>query len=199
MRTLDKSVWKRPEAIATTGMPAAVSSDSTTFDSHNGGGRITPATLCAILRAAARSAAWLMWSQRIEHELSGSACGAGQRADEQLAQIGGARIRVDQRDARPLRAGQRASGGVRRVVELAHGAHDAFARRVTHVAVAVHHARDGHRRDAGVACDLMDRNGIALASLGARGVLHSHGPDYCSRRPQVEANKAGVLPLSENW
>ena len=52
--------WKRPDAIATTGMPAAASSESTTFDSHSGGGRMTPATLCAILRAAARSAAWLM-------------------------------------------------------------------------------------------------------------------------------------------
>src|SRR4029453_889817 len=25
------------------------------------------------------------------------------------------------------------------------------------------------------------------------------GSDYCSRRPRVEADKAGVLPLSQNW
>jgi hypothetical protein len=50
-----------------------------------------------------------------------------------------------------------------------------------------------------MACDLVDRNGIALASLGARGVLHSHGSDYCSRCPQVEANTVGVLPLSVHW
>ena len=105
IRTLDKSGWKRPDAIATTGMPAATSSDSTTFDSHSGGGNITPATLCAILRAAARSAAWLMWSH-VSSTTSGSARSAGKRADEQFAQICGARIRVDQGDPCALRGGE---------------------------------------------------------------------------------------------
>jgi len=48
----------------------------------------------------------LLSNYGIEHDLGGSAGGARQRADEQLAQIRGARIRVDQRDARPLRGSE---------------------------------------------------------------------------------------------
>ncbi len=62
MRTQHTSGRGRPVATATTGMPAAASSEEIATDSQSGGGRMTPATFCASLRAAARSIAGLKLS-----------------------------------------------------------------------------------------------------------------------------------------
>ena len=100
-----------PVAIATTGMPAAASSEAMAFDSHSGGGRITPATLCASLRAAARSAAGFRSSQFSSTSCAAVRAAPVERADQQLAQVGGAGVGVDQRDARACApASERAAG-----------------------------------------------------------------------------------------
>ena len=110
----------------------------------------------------------------VEYELCGRMPCTSKCTHQQLAEVGGAGVGVNQRDASTLRGRQGPRGSVRCVVQLAHGAHDQLARRFPDVAVAVHHARHGHQRDARVPCDFVNGYRIALASLGSCGGLHSH-------------------------
>lgn len=64
MRTHATSGLKWLEAIATTGTLARTNSSTAALDSHKGGGRITPATPLASLRAALRSASASRSSQQ---------------------------------------------------------------------------------------------------------------------------------------
>ena len=164
MRTQEIFWRKRPEAIATTGTPPSTSSATTAFDSHRGGGRITPATLLASARAALRCGLGIKVIPGIDDQLRGGSRGAAQGADQQLAQIGGAGVGIDQRDARFARRGQRTGGEVRRVAKFAHRAHDALARRLAHGAVAVDDARNGHRRNLGQLRHFIDGDRAALAT-----------------------------------
>ena len=166
MRTHDTSSRARPVASATAGTPSAAKAAAMAFDSHSGGGRITPAMPSASFCAAAFSCAGLRLSQRSSTSCAAVRCEPSSAPTSISRQVGGAGIRIDERDARVARAGQHAGRGIRPVVERAHGFHDELARGVAHVAFAVDDARHRHRRHAGVARDFVNGDGAALAASG---------------------------------
>src|SRR5690606_2944021 len=73
----------------------------------------------------------------VQDELRRGTADARERADEQLAQVSGARVRVDERDAGTLCCCERAGGGVGRVVEVANRMHHTFASRLPDVDITV--------------------------------------------------------------
>ena len=89
-------------------------------DSDNGGGRITPSTsLVAKRRVDLGLLVGVFGLAGFDDEVARLRCArACKRADQELAEIGGARIGVEQADMRRLARGEAARRGVRRVIEL---------------------------------------------------------------------------------
>ena len=159
IRTLSALARGRPMATVTTGMPATSSSFSTGCDSDSGGGRITPSTLVVRKRrvASACSSA-LSDSQASRTRWQPARARAFERADQELAEIGGARIGVEHADMGRFAGGEAARGAVRRVIELGDRFLDGGAGGVADVLLAVDDARDGHRGDARRGRDILDRD-----------------------------------------
>jgi hypothetical protein len=85
----------------------------------------------------------------LDEQLHVVEAGLVQQADQEFAQVGGARIAVQEADADRLGAGQVARFLVRRVVQRRHRLGHLAARAFAHQAFAVHDARHRHRRHAG--------------------------------------------------
>ena len=80
-----------------------------------------------------------------------------QRADQELRQIGGARVRVEQADVRRVPRGQAARRGVRRIVQALDRFEHRRAGRLADVLAIVDDARNRHRGHAGGPRDILDR------------------------------------------
>ena len=123
MRTQDTSSRALPVARATAGTPSAANAAAMAFDSHSGGGRITPAMPSESFCAAAFSCAGLRLSQRSSTSCAAVRCEPSSAPTSISREIGRAGVRIDERDARVARAGEHARRGIRPVVERAHRFH----------------------------------------------------------------------------
>ncbi len=101
----------------------------------------------------------------LDHQLDARTAALVQAAEQELAQIGRARVAVEQSDPHRPRAGQTARRRIGRIAELANRLADPLARRRPDVLFTVDDARDSHRRHAGMARHVVD-GATALASSG---------------------------------
>src|SRR5262249_40511679 len=110
------------------------------------------------------------------HELQAQTAALIQRAEQKLAQVGGAGIRVEQPDALPMHSRETARGRIRSVVELADGFEDCLSRVFPDILAAIDYPGDRHRRYTRVARDFVYRHPAAAApasrsSLQARNAM----------------------------
>ena len=99
-------------ATVTTGIPAASSSFRIGCDSESGGGRITPSTsVVRKRRVASRLLVRAFATRRLRGRGGSPRCArAFERADQELAEIGGARIGVEHADMGRLAGGEVSRG-----------------------------------------------------------------------------------------
>ena len=91
-----------------------------------------------------------------------------QSADQEFSEIAGARVGVEQSHMRGFAGGEAARGGVGRVVQLLDRLEHGGPRRFAHIAAVVDDARDGHRRHARGARDVLDRHGPPSSAARSR-------------------------------
>ena len=127
---------------------------------HARGGAVDQPAYGGALRGGAGDLALL------QNDLGALATGFVESADQEFAQIGGAGVAVEQADTRACGAGQAARGGIGGVIEIVDRGHHRGARRFAHVLLAVDHARDRHRRDAGALRHVVNRRRDATLSTG---------------------------------
>ena len=97
----------------------------------------------------------------LQNDLGALAARFVERADQELAEIGGAGVAVEQTEARADTSGEAAGGGIGGVIEVLDGGHHRGARRFAHVLLAIDDARHRHRRHPGAPCHIVDRRGAA--------------------------------------
>ncbi len=104
----------------------------------------------------------------LDDEVAAGAPGALQGPDQELAEIGVARVGVEQADMGRLAGGEAARRGVGRIFQPVDRLPDGGASAVPDVLLAVHHPGDGHRRNARGAGHVLDRNAAAAAAARPR-------------------------------
>jgi hypothetical protein len=145
-----------PEPIATALTPSSVNRSSSGCSSHSGEGRRKPFD-AAVGEAAHDGELVLVELAALDHQVHVGPARLFEPAHQQLAEIGGRGVGVEQRDARLVGPREPPRGGVRLVVELANRGEDRLAGFLAHAGFAVDHAADGHRRAARGARHVGDR------------------------------------------
>ena len=91
-----------------------------------------------------------------DHELAAADAGLFQTANQKFAEIGGAGIAVEQSDANRVSARQAAGSQIRSIIQGLDRCRHLGAGGVAHLRIVIDHARNRHRRHAGMASDVMD-------------------------------------------
>src|SRR4051812_30195739 len=90
-----------------------------------------------------------------QHQLRALAAALIERAEQELAQVRGTGVAVEQADPDVFRTGQAARSRIWRVPQVFDGRENGFTRGLPDVAFAVYNSRNGHGGDAGFARDIM--------------------------------------------
>ena len=88
---------------------------------------------------------------RFQQQMTACASSAGQGTDQELAEIGGGRVGMEQADLRRFADRQRAGRRIRPIAELLDRIEHDLARFFTHIGTTIDDPRHGHRRYAGFA------------------------------------------------
>ena len=100
----------------------------------------------------------------LQHQLGALATAFIQRTEQKLAQIRGAGIAVEQADPDVLSAGQAARGWIGGVAQVFDRGEHRFAGGFPDVSLAIYNSRNGHRRHAGLARDVVNRRATTAAA-----------------------------------
>jgi hypothetical protein len=132
-----------------------------------------------------------------DEELDVVEAGLAEQADQEFAEVGGARVTVQEADADRLGAGQVARLLVGGVVQACDRLGDLAARALAHQALAVHDARHRHRRHAGQLRDISHGRLAAALHVFLDGL--DFGFTHVWRPPLLTLSEPVVCAILAHW